>query len=115
MELSKVDVVEDIDAETFLAKYKQSEIPLVIKKLTKEWPAREKWSLEYFESLGGDKEVKLYDSKPSTDKKLQHAAEKVMLLREYFDLLRNGEKDLRMFFFQILKEIPELNKTLESL
>lgn len=108
MKLSKVDVVGDIDAAEFLSKYKKSETPVVMQNFTKDWPAREKWSLEYFEELGGDKEVKLYDSKPSTDKKLQHAAEKIIPLREYFNLLRNGEKDLRMFFFQILKEIPEL-------
>lgn len=110
MYLEKIAVVEDISAEDFLSSYKKDEIPLVMKNFTKEWPAREKWSLEYFESLGGDKEVKLYDSKPATDTKLQHAAETVMPLREYFELLRNGEKDLRMFFFQILKEIPELQK-----
>jgi len=108
--ISLVDIekIEEITAEDFMRKYKASETPVVIKNLTKDWPAREKWSLEYFEFLGGDKEVKLYDSKPATDKKLQHAAEKIIPLREYFELLRKGEKDLRMFFFQILKEIPEL-------
>ena len=110
MKLSKIDVVEDVNSEIFLGKYKRSETPVVMKNLTKDWPARKTWSLEYFESLGGEKDVKLYDSKPATDKKLQHAAEKIMPLREYFDLLRKGEKDLRMFFFQILKEIPELQK-----
>ena len=108
MQLTQINIVDDINADEFLAKYKKTETPLVMKNLTKDWKARELWSLEYFESLGGDKEVKLYDSKPSTDKKLQHAAEKIIPLREYFNLLRAGEKDLRMFFFQILKEIPEL-------
>lgn len=108
MKLSKVDVVTDISAEDFLEKYKKNVTPLVIQNLTKKWSAREKWSLEYFEALGGDKEIKLYDSKPATDTKLQHAAQKIIPLREYFALLRNGEKDLRMFFFQILKVIPEL-------
>jgi len=108
VKLAQVDVVKNIDAETFLKRYKSREIPVVMKNLTKEWRAYELWSLEYFESLGGDKEVKLYDSKPSTDTKLQHAAEKTIALKEYFNLLREGEKDLRMFFFQILKEIPAL-------
>lgn len=110
MKLTPVDVVDEINKEIFLAKYKESETPIVMKSFTKDWPAREKWSLEYFESLGAEKEVKLYDSKPATDKKLQHAAEKIMPLRDYFELLRKGEKDLRMFFFQILKEIPELKE-----
>ena len=106
--LEKVDAVDDISPTDFMQKYKKNEIPVVIKNLTKSWPAREKWSLDYFEGLAGDLEVKLYDSKPSTDSKLQHAAETIMPLRDYFNLLRNGEKDLRMFFFQILKEVPSL-------
>ncbi len=106
--LVDVDVVDDISAIDFMQKYKKSETPLVIKNLTKDWPAREKWSLDYFENLAGDLEVKLYDSKPSTDSKLQHAAEVTMPLRDYFNLLRNGEKNLRMFFFQVLKEVPSL-------
>ena len=105
---SKIDVVNKISKDDFLNIYKKNEQPVVMKNLTEGWPARDKWSLEYFEGLAGDLEVKLYDSKPSTDSKLQHAAETVMPLREYFKRLRAGEKDLRMFFFQILKEVPSL-------
>jgi ribosomal protein L16 Arg81 hydroxylase len=31
-----------------------------------------------------------------------------MLLKDYFKILREGEQDLRMFFFDILREIPSL-------
>jgi hypothetical protein len=106
--LSSVERYEDISKEEFLQGYKQKHKPVVMEGITKEWRAREKWSLEYFESLGGDREVNLYDSKPSTDYKLQHAAEARMTLKEYFKILREGENDLRMFFFDILREIPSL-------
>ena len=76
--------------------------------LTKEWNATKLWSLEYFEKLAGDKEVKLYGTKSSRDKKMLYDAQTMMPLKEYFELLRTGEKDLRMFFFEILKEIPSL-------
>ena len=108
--LHKIDVVDDISAVTFLKKYKKKSQPLVIKNLTQKWPATKKWSLEYFESLIGDKEVKLYNSKPATNTELQHAAQTTMPLREYFNLLRQGEKDLRMFFFDIMKEATILKK-----
>lgn len=107
-ELSEVDKVGDISSKEFLEKYKTNSKPVVLKNITKEWPAKEKWSLEYFESLGGDKEVNLYDSKPSTDYKLQHAAETSMPLKEYFKILREGEQDLRMFFFDFMRELPPL-------
>lgn len=108
--LHEIDVVDDISAVAFLKKYKKKSQPLVIKNLTQKWPATKKWSLEYFESLIGDKEVKLYNSKPSTENELQHAAQTTMPLREYFNLLRQGEKDLRMFFFDIMKEASILKK-----
>jgi len=108
MKIGSVATCKRVSKEEFLREYKAKEIPVVIQNLTEDWPAREKWSMEYFESLIGDKEVKLYDSEPSKDKKLQHAAETTMALREYFSLLRKGEKNLRMFFFNILQEAPLL-------
>ncbi len=108
LSLVKVTVVQEITKDAFLQDYKQRSMPVVMQNITKDWAAKKKWSMEYFESLAADKEVKLYDSKPSKDKKLQHAAEKMMPLKEYFQLLRDGEQDLRMFFFDILREIPTL-------
>lgn len=108
LSLLKVPIVQEITKDAFLKGYKEQATPVIMQNITKDWPARKKWSMEYFESLAANKEVKLYDSKPSKEKKLQHAAEKTMPLREYFQLLREGEQDLRMFFFDILREIPSL-------
>jgi ribosomal protein L16 Arg81 hydroxylase len=108
IEFTSVSVVDSISKEGFLQNYKKNEKPLIIKNLSKDWAATQKWSLDYFESLAGEQKVKLYDSKPSKDKKLQHAAETSMPLKEYFSLLKSGEKDLRMFFYNILEEIPAL-------
>ena len=108
IELSTVARIKNITKNDFLSTYKKEEIPVVMEGMTEEWGAYSKWSLEYFESLAGDKQVKLYDSKPSKDKKLQHAAEKSIPMKEYFHLLRSGEKDLRMFFYNILQEAPAL-------
>jgi hypothetical protein len=108
IELSAIAREKEITKEKFLGVYKAKEIPVVMENITKDWPAKAKWSLEYFESLAGDKEVKLYDSKPSYGKKLQHAAETSMPIKEYFKRLRNGENDLRMFFFNMFVELPIL-------
>jgi len=109
-EFIQVDEVAKVSKEDFLNKYKNPELPLLMRGMTEEWGAKEKWSLEYFESQAGDEMVKLYDSTPSKDKKLQHAAAQTMPLRKYFDLLRKGEKDLRMFFFNIIDQAPSLQK-----
>lgn len=108
LSMGKVAQLDQISKEEFLQNYKATKTPVVMRNLTKDWPARQKWSLDYFAQLGGDQDVKLYDSKPSTDYKLQHAAEATMPLKEYFKKLEEGEQDLRMFFFDILREIPSL-------
>ena len=106
--LKDVETFDDISSATFLEKYKKPELPVVMKNLTKEWKAKKLWSLEYFEALAGDKEVKLYGTKSSRDKKMLYDEQTTMPLKVYFELLRSGENDLRMFFFEILKEIPSL-------
>ena len=106
--LTDVETLDNTTPNTFLKQYKNPELPVVMKNLTKNWRAKELWSLEYFESLAGDKEVKLYGTKSSRDKKMLYDAQTTMPIKEYFNLLRNGENDLRMFFFEILKEIPSL-------
>ena len=110
MELLSVPIVNTISKDDFLNNYKETESPLIIKNITQDWDARAKWSLDYFESLAGKQDVKLYDSQTSKDKKLQHAAAKSMPLKEYFRLLKSGEKDLRIFFYNILAEIPSLRE-----
>ena len=74
-ELSQTSRVKEITTDQFLQEYKATGTPVVMESITKDWPAKEKWSLEYFEALGGDVNVNIYDSQPSTNYKLQHAAE----------------------------------------
>ena len=113
IELTPVPQVESLTKEAFLRDYKKPEKPVVIKGLTKGWPAREKWTVDYLKSVGGDIEVPLYDSQPSRDHKHQHAPAARMPLRDYFELLERGENDLRLFFFNLLFEVPELTRDFE--
>jgi hypothetical protein len=111
--ISQTQRVENISKEDFVRQYKKPARPVVIEKLTEVWPAREKWTVEYLKQVAGDNIVPLYDSKPSRDSKHQHAPEASMPFREYLDLLQKGENDLRMFFYNILAEAPELTRDFE--
>lgn len=102
--------VGNIDKKEFLNQYKAKARPVILEKLTQNWAAREKWSMDYFKSVAGEKVIPLYDSKPSTDRKHQHAAATEMPLSDYLDLLDKGENDLRMFFFNLLNETPQLTQ-----
>ena len=45
--LSPIDTVDTISPKDFTENYLKARRPLVIKGLTKDWPAREKWTAEY--------------------------------------------------------------------
>jgi len=110
MKLHKLPTVKNISKKHFMEEYHSKESPLHIQGLTSNWRAYDKWSLEYFEELGGEQEVKLYNSTPATGNKLQHAAQTTMPLKEYFRRIKEGEKDLRIFFFDLIRELPILQK-----
>ena len=105
-----VERVDNLGKEEFLANYKRAEKPVVIEKLTEAWPAREKWNIDYIKEVAGENIVPLYDSKPSKDNKHQHAPAIQIKLKKYFEMLEHGEKDLRLFFYNILSGAPELVK-----
>jgi len=102
--------VGPISKGDFLRDFKKPEKPVVLESLTEDWPARAKWSMDYFKEVAGDVRVPLYDSQPSTGKKHQHAAAANMPFGDYLDLLSAGEDDLRMFFFNVLAYAPVLAK-----
>jgi hypothetical protein len=110
VELSAVQRVEHLAGDEFIAGYKKPARPVMIEGLTRQWPAREKWTLDYFKSVVGEKVVPLYDSKPAKDRKHQHAPAAWMPFKDYLDRLTAGENNLRMFFFNILAEAPALTK-----
>lgn len=97
-----------ITAEHFIADYKNPAKPLVLTGLTNSWPARQKWDIDYLSDVAGDCIVPVYSSAPATGKQHQHAATKTLKLSEYFELLKTGENDLRMFFYNILEFAPNL-------
>jgi hypothetical protein len=103
-----VERISSISSHQFVKEYKKAGKPVIMTDLMQSWPAREKWNLEYLKEQAGDQPVPLYSSKPATGKQHQHAAEKIMPLGEYLNLLEKGENDLRMFFYNILENVPSL-------
>src|SRR5699024_5568334 len=110
VDLSRVPEVDQVDAATFQTEYKRPARPVIIRRLTESWPAREKWTVEHLKQRAGEVVVPLYDSQPSRDHKHQHAPAARMPLGEYMELLENGENDLRLFFFNFFNTIPDLTE-----
>jgi hypothetical protein len=106
--LTPVDTVDTIDPITFQKEYLAKRKPLVIKGLTKNWPAREKWTPEYMKAAVGDKIVPLYDSSKADPSKPINAAAAEMKFADYIDLIKSQPTELRIFFFNIFKQAPQL-------
>ncbi len=110
IDLEPTERVTAITSGNFIDQYKSRQKPVVIEQLASNWQAGRKWSLDYIKDAAGDNLVRLYDSVPSTGRKHQHAPKAKMKLRDYIELLENGEKDLRLFFCNILTFLPELSR-----
>lgn len=111
--LARVERTDQLHADSFMSDYKRPARPVVAEHLTDSWPAREKWTVSHLRERAGEVIVPLYDSKPSRDHKHQHAPAAHMPLAEYMDLLENGENDLRLFFFNFFRTIPDLRNDFE--
>ncbi len=110
LELSTTKRIETVSKENFINQYKSPQKPVILERLSQDWPAHKKWNSDYLKKVAGENIVPLYDSKPSTDYKHQYAPESKMKFKNYLDLLQQGEKDLRLFFYNILAEAPILTK-----
>jgi len=106
--LKPVDTVESISREDFKKNYLDKRKPLIIKGLTKDWPAREKWSTDYFKEIAGDIEVKLVDNSKADPTKIINASIASMKFGDYLDLIKREPTQLRIFFFNLFKHRPEL-------
>ncbi|GAA4324912.1 hypothetical protein GCM10023149_26860 [Mucilaginibacter gynuensis] len=106
--LSPIDTVESISPADFKKNYLDPRRPLVIKGLTKSWPAREKWTAEYLKSVVGDKVVPLYDNSKADPSKPINSSAAEMPFNQYIDLIKSQPTELRIFFFNIFKQAPEL-------
>jgi hypothetical protein len=106
--LSPIDTVDSISLADFKKNYLNPRRPLVIKGLTKDWPALDKWTPEYLKQVVGDKVVPLYDNSKADPSKPINSAAMHMPFPQYIDLIRSTPTELRIFFFNIFKQAPQL-------
>lgn len=110
MKLREIDRVDEINAKDFINNYVKTNKPVVIKNLSHDWPAYQKWSLDYFAKEAGEVEVPLYNSEPAKGKEYSRKPTTKMKMKDYVEILKSGPTDLRIFFFNILQKCPQLLK-----
>ncbi|MFD0792652.1 cupin-like domain-containing protein [Mucilaginibacter litoreus] len=106
--LTPIDTVDFISTSDFQNNYLKPRRPLIIKGLTSNWPAREKWTPGYLKQVVGNKVVPLYDNAKADPSKPINSAAAEMPFDEYMDLIRSQPTELRIFFFNIFKHAPQL-------
>lgn len=110
MQLQPVDVVDNISAADFKQQYYYSQKPLVIKDLSRSWPAYEKWNWDYFKQLVGEQKVGLYNNIKSDAYTPINTADDYKTFGEYIDMISQGPAAWRIFLFNIFDHAPELTK-----
>jgi hypothetical protein len=113
LDLQNIPRRKDLSKEDFLKEYFIPKKPVVIEDLTRNWPAFTNWNFEYFREKAGDIVVPLYDGKPAKGRQNSHGPAMKVPFREYIDILKKGPTDLRMFFFNLLQNCPELVEDFE--
>lgn len=110
MNLQSIDRVSNISKEEFLTKYFKPQKPVIIERFVDHWPAVQKWNLDYMAQVAGDKMVPLYDDRPVRHDEGFNQAHAEMKMKDYVALLKNEPTKYRIFLWNILKEVPQLQK-----
>lgn len=106
--LTEIDRVKTISKQDFYNNYFKKQKPVVIEKLTEDWPAYQKWNLNYIKDIAGDKIVPLYDDRPVSHEDGFNEAHAKMKMSDYVELLLSKPTNYRIFLYNLMKEVPSL-------
>ncbi len=108
LNLTEIERVKTISKEDFYNNYVKKQRPVVVEKLTEDWPAYQKWKLNYIKDIAGEKVVPLYDDRPVSHEDGFNEAHAKMKMADYIDLLQSKPTNYRIFLYNLMKEVPSL-------
>ena len=105
IQLVQIPREKKISKKDFLERYVKPQKPVVIEQLIEDWPAFEKWDLNYIKEVAGDRTVPLFDSREKISSKYKfNEPHKYMKMREYIELLEKGPTSYRIFLYHLLRD-----------
>ena len=110
LNLQDIPRVKNIQKKDFIRQYFKPQKPVVIEQFTKDWPAYGKWNLDYMKTVAGHLTIPLYDDRPVDFKDGFNEPHTTMKMSAYIDLLKREPTRYRIFLWNALKEIPQLQK-----
>lgn len=108
MQLQQVDRFDSLGADEFIKNYYKPGKPVVVRNWSKEWPARDKWTWDYFKEIVGHVEVGVYNNIKSDAYTPINKADDYMKFGTYIDMVRNGPAEWRIFLFNIFDHAPQI-------
>ena len=108
LHLEAIPRLKTISKKDFLENYVRPQKPVVIEHLVDDWPAVQKWDLDYISEVAGEKVVPLYDDRPINSKQKFNEPHTEMKMADYIELLKSGPTNYRIFLYHLLKEVPVL-------
>ena len=108
MQFQDIERVSNLDKKSFEENYLTQGKPIIITDLSKDWAAREKWTLEFFNKNYGYLSVPVYSQNYSKPGSNYMSPDKKLPLSEFIETIKAGPTDLRMFLFNIFKHAPKL-------
>lgn len=110
LNLHNIPRVKTLSKKEFLRDYFVPQKPVVIENFIDDWPAYSKWNLDYIKKVAGEKTVPLYDDRPVKHSEGFNEPHARMKMADYIDLLKSKPTKYRIFLWNILKEVPILQK-----
>ncbi|WP_190810078.1 cupin-like domain-containing protein [Flagellimonas sp. S3867] len=110
LNLDQIPREKTLSKKAFIRKYFKPQKPVVIEHCIEDWPAYSKWNLDYMREIAGDITVPLYDDRPVKHDEGFNEPHAKMKMRNYIDLLKKEPTKYRIFLWNILKEVPGLQK-----
>jgi len=110
LQLTEIPRVKTISKRDFVRLYLKPQKPVIIEEFDGGWAAHSKWNLNYMKQIAGDKVVPLYDDRPVHHDDGFNEPHAEMKMSEYVDLLQREPTKFRIFLWNVLKEVPALQK-----
>lgn len=110
LDLQTIERRTGLSPEAFAAEFLEPSIPVVFTDLMDQWPARQKWTIDYFKTNYGHLRVPVVSNNYSKPGRGYMSPDRVISFKEYLEILEAGPTDLRIFLWNIFRVAPDLRE-----
>ncbi|NNM01194.1 MAG: cupin-like domain-containing protein, partial [Gammaproteobacteria bacterium] len=108
LNLREIERISVADPVSFERDYLATRTPVVLRDLAAGWPALSEWTPTSLAERFGAMQVPVYDASFASPGGSYMSSIDRMPFREFLEAIFEGERDLRMFLFNIASQVPDL-------